>query len=182
MRKVIVSTMMTVNGVIENPQFWSFDYWNDEISQYAYDQLFASDALIMGRLTYEVFAAAWSSRAGSDVFADRMNSLPKYVASRTVAEPLEWNANLIEGDVAAAIATLKQQSGQDILQYGCGELTYTLIQAGLVDELRLLVYPVTVNQGRRLLDEADKMGLKLLTTNTFSSGVMALHYQPVPSG
>ncbi len=118
MRKVIVSTMMTVNGVIENPQFWSFDYWNDEISQYAYDQLFASDALIMGRLTYEAFAAAWSSRAGSDVFADRMNSLPKYVASRTVAEPLEWNANLIEGDVAAAIATLKQQSGQDILQYG----------------------------------------------------------------
>lgn len=179
MRKIISSTMMTVNGVMENPQLWSFDYWNDEISQYAYDQLFASDALIMGRLTYEGFAEAWSSRAGSDVFADRMNDLPKYVASRTLAGPLEWKANLIEGDVAAAIASLKQQPGQDILQYGCGELTHTLIRAGLVDELRLLVYPVAVGEGRRLLDDLDKLGLKLLTTQTFSSGVIALHYQPI---
>lgn len=179
MRKVISSTMMTLNGVMENPHLWSFDFWSDEIAKYAYEQLFASDTLIMGRLTYEGFAEAWSSRAGSDEFADRMNSLPKYVASRTAAIPLNWNATLIEGDVAAAIASLKTQAGQDILQYGCGELTHTLIRAGLVDELRLLIFPVVVNEGRRLLDELDKMGLKLLTTQVFNSGVVALHYQPV---
>ena len=179
MRKVIVSTMMTVNGVMENPQLWSFDFWNDEIAQYAYDQLFASDTLIMGRLTYEAFAEAWSSRAGADVFADRMNSLPKYVASRTLTSPLTWNATLIEGDVAAAIASLKEQSGQDILQYGSGELTHTLIRAGLVDEFRLLVYPVAVNEGHHLLDEIAKTKLNLLSTQTFSTGVLALHYQPV---
>ena len=179
MRKIIVSTMVTLNGVMENPQLWSFDFWNDEIAQYAYDQLFAADTLIMGRLTYEGFAAAWSSRAGADEFADRMNNLPKYVASRTAEGPLEWNANLIEGDVAAAVASLKEQSGQDILQYGCGELTHTLIRAGLVDEFRLLVYPVAVNEGRRLLDEIAKTKLNLLSTQTFSTGVLALHYQPV---
>ncbi len=108
-----------------------------------------------------------------------MNSLPKYVASRTAAEPLEWNANLIEGDVAAAIASLKQQSGQDILQYGCGELTNTLIRAGLVDELRLLVYPVLINESRHLLDDLEKTTLNLLSSHTFSTGVVALHYQPV---
>ena len=178
MRKVIVSTMMTVNGVAENPQLWSFDYWNDEIAKYAYEQLFATDTLIMGRLTYEGFAAAWSSRAGADEFADRMNSLPKYVASRTLEGSLEWNANLIEGDVAAAIAELKQQPGQDILQYGCGELTDTLLQQGLVDELRFLVYPVVVNEGGRLFEKIEKAGLKLLSTQTFNTGVIALHYQP----
>lgn len=108
-----------------------------------------------------------------------MNSLPKYVASRTLAGPLTWNATLIEGDVAAAIASLKEQPGQDILQYGCGELTHTLIRAGLVDEFRLLVYPVAVNEGRRLLDELTKTKLNLLSSQTFSTGVLALHYQPL---
>lgn len=178
MRKVIVSTMMSLDGVEENPQFWSFDYWNDEIQQYAYAQLFASDALIMGRLTYEGFVEAWSSRAGADEFADRMNSLPKYVASRTAKAPLDWNASLIEGDVAAAIARLKEQPGQDILQYGCGELTYTLVQQGLVDELRFLVYPVMVGVGGRVFENIDQTKLKLLDTKTFSTGVVALHYQP----
>ena len=179
MRKIIVSTMVSVDAVMENPQFWSFDYWSDELGQYVSEQLFAADTLLMGRITYEGFAQAWSSRAGSDAFADRMNSLPKYVASRTVKGPLDWNAKLLEGDVAAAVAALKQQPGEDILQYGCGELTHTLIQQGLVDELRLVVFPVAVGNGGRIFANIDKVGLKLLHNKTFDSGVMAVHYQPV---
>ncbi|MCL4263353.1 MAG: dihydrofolate reductase family protein [Anaerolineae bacterium] len=178
MRKVIVSTMVTLDGVKENPHHWSFDYWSDEISQYAYTQLFAADALVMGRVTYEGFAEAWSARAGADEFADRMNSLPKYVASRTASRPLEWNASLIQGEAPAAIAQLKQQPGQDILQYGFGELTHAMIQHRLVDEIRLLVYPVAVGSGGRIFDGLEKTTLKLLETRHFNSGVVALHYQP----
>jgi dihydrofolate reductase len=178
MRKIVVSTMISLDGVMENPQNWSFDYWNDEIQQYAYDQLFASDALIMGRVTYDGFAEAWSSRAGADAFADRMNSLPKYVASRTANLPLTWNSTQIKGDIAQEITALKQQSGQDILQYGCGELTHTLMQHGLVDELRFLIYPVVVGSGGRIFEAIDQTALKLLESRSFSTGVVALHYGP----
>lgn len=178
MRKVVVSTMVTLDAVMENPHLWSFDYMNDELLGYARDQLFASDALVMGRVTYEGFAEAWSARAGADAFADRMNSLPKFVASRTLKQPLKWNATLLKRDVAGEVAKLKQQPGQDILQYGIGELTHTLLKQGLVDELRLLVYPVAVGSGRRILETIDKTGLKLLETRAFGSGVVALHYQP----
>lgn len=181
MKKMIVSTMVSLDGVKENPQHWSFDFWSDEIAQYAYAQLFAVDALVMGRLTYESFAEAWSARAGTDEFADRMNSMPKYVASHTAKEPLTWNATLIKGDAATAVAQLKQQSGQDILQYGYGALTHTLIQQGLVDELRLLVYPVVVGSGERIFDKLDKSPFKLLESRSFGSGVIALHYQPIPA-
>src|SRR4051812_21361636 len=99
MRKIIVSTMVTLNGVMESPQNWSFDYMNEELMKYASDQLFATDALIMGRLTFEGFAEAWSSRAGANAFADRMNALPKFVASRTLKEPLTWNSTLMKGDI-----------------------------------------------------------------------------------
>lgn len=178
MRKIIVSTMMTLNAVQENAQNWSFDYWNDEIQKYAYDQLFASDTLVMGRATYEAFAEAWSSRAGADEYADRINALPKYVASRTAKEPLTWNANLIKGDVAAEIAKVRQQPGQNILQFGIGELTHTLLRAGLIDEIRLLVYPVAIGGSGHILENIDKTPMKLIETKTFATGVVALHYQP----
>lgn len=179
MRKIVVSTMVTLNGVEESPQNWSFDYWNDEIQQYASDQLFASDALIMGRATYESFAEAWSARAGADAFADRINSMPKYVASRTLKEPLTWNSTLMKGDIAGEVAKLKQQPGQNILQYGIGELTYTLMGHGLVDEIRLLVYPVAVGGSGHIFDTIEKSPMKLLEAKPFSTGVVALHYQPV---
>lgn len=176
MRKIIVSTMVSSDGVQENPQDWSFDYFNDEIGKYVSEQLFASDALISGRVTYESFAESWSTR--SDEFADRINALPKYVASRTLKAPLTWNSTLIEGDVAETVAKLKAQPGMNILQYGAGELTRTLIQHGLVDELRLVMFPVVVGSGERFLEKIDKVGLKLLESKTFSTGVVALHYQP----
>jgi dihydrofolate reductase len=179
MREIIVSTQASMDSVIENPQNWVFDYANDEFFNYAREQLFAADALIMGRVTYEGFAEAWSAQAGSNDFADQMNSLPKYVASRTLKGPLKWNANLIEGDVAEEIRKLKEQPGQNILQYGSGELTRTLLQHGLVDEFRILVYPVAVGGGQHIFENIEKFPMKLLEAKPFSTGVVALHYQPL---
>ncbi len=178
MRKIIVQTQVSLDGVQENPHLFVFDFHNEEIMNYSKEQLLQSDALLMGRVTYQGFAEIWSTRTGDD-FSDRMNSLPKYVASRTLQEPLTWNASLLEGDVARAVAKLKEQPGQNILQYGIGELTHTLIQQGLVDELRFLVFPVAVGNGQRIFETFDKTALKLLETKTFKTGVLALHYQPV---
>ena len=108
--------------------------------------------------------------------------MPKYVASRTLKEPLAWNATLIKGDLAQEIGKLKQEPGQDLLQYGVGELTHTMLKHGLVDELRLLVFPFTFGKGPRVFENMDINTLKLLDTKTFSSGVIALHYQPLGRG
>lgn len=178
MRKIIVSTMVSIDSVMENPQNWSFDYWNEEMQAYAREQLFSSDALISGRITYEAFAEAWSSRAGADEYADRINSLPKYVASRTLTEPLTWNSTLIKGDIAQEVTKLKQASGQNILQFGCGELTRTLLKHGLVDEFCLIVFPVAVGTGERLLEKVDQTPMKLLKSMAFATGIQILHYQP----
>jgi dihydrofolate reductase len=183
MRKVIIETRVSLDGVQENPQLFVFDYVSEESTNYVKEQLFRSDALLMGRVTYEGFAKAWPTRTG-DEFSDRMNSLPKYVASRTLQEkisqePLTWNAQLLKGDVTKEVAKLKEQPGQDILQYGIGELTHTLIQQGLVDELRFLIFPVAIGRGQRIFETFDKTALKLLETKTFKTGVVALHYQPV---
>jgi dihydrofolate reductase len=152
---------------------------NDEFTAYAREQLFATDVLVMGRVTYEGFSEAWSARAGADDFADRMNSLPKYVASRTLQGPLTWNAKLIQGDVAKAVAKLKEGLGGHILQYGSGELTRTLLQHGLIDEFRLLVYPVATGTGLRVFENIQQTPMKLLETKTFSTGVVVTHYEPV---
>lgn len=179
MRKVIVSTYMTLDGVIENPM-WTFPYWSDEIAQFQTEDLFSSDALLLGRETYEGFKEAWPARAGSDAFADRINSMQKYVASRTL-QTAEWNATIIQGELPAEIAKLKQQPGQNILKYGGGELLNTLLQHNLLDELHLLVYPVLVGSGARLVPQGSDLGLQLTNTKTFSTGVVALIYQPAPA-
>jgi dihydrofolate reductase len=130
----------------------------------------------MGRKTYEGFAKVWPTRQGKD--ADKINSMPKYVASRTLKAPLQWNATLIEGDAAQEIGKLKQAPGKSLLQYGTGELTHALLQHGLVDELRILVYPFSFGEGPRIFERMGVNTLKLLGTKTFSSGVVALQYQP----
>lgn len=179
MRKLLISSQVSMDMVIDSPQNFVFDYVNDEFFTYAREQLFESDALIMGRITYEAFAKAWSERAGADEFADRMNSLPKHVASRTLKEPLTWNANLIKGDVVKEVAKLKEQNGKNILQYGSGELTHTLLEHGLIDEFRLMVFPVAMGTGQRPFENIQKVPMKLLETKTFNTGVVILHYQPV---
>jgi dihydrofolate reductase len=178
-KKIIVEAEVSVDGAMggENVDFWKqvFPYHGPDVVEYLNDLLFAPDALLMGRKTYESFAQVWPTREGKD--ADRINGMPKYVASRTLKEPLAWNATLIKGDIATEIGKLKQEPGRDLLQYGVGELTNTMLRDGLVDELRLLVYPFTFGTGPRIFENMDTTTLKLLDTRTFSSGVVALHSQ-----
>jgi dihydrofolate reductase len=174
MRKLIVSAATTLDAAFKNPQDWSFGHMNDEVVTYATEQVLAADALIMGRDTFEVFAATWPERTGD--FADRFNSFSKYVASRTLKASLAWNATLL-GNIGEDVARLKQQPGQNILQYGIGELTRTLVQLGLVDEIRLQVYPIVLGSGERIFESLPKTNFNLIETKRFSTGVVALHYQ-----
>ena len=187
MRKIVVSEFVSLDGVVEDPggteKFkhggWSFKFRDDHVPKYKLDELFASDALLLGRVTYEGFAKAWPSMKDDTGFADRMNSLPKYVVS-TSLKKVDWNnSRLIKANVAEEVKNLKQQPGHDILVYGSGRLVNTLLQHDLVDELRLMVHPVVLGSGKRLFnDNADTMKvLKLADSKTFASGIVLLSYR-----
>ena len=189
MRKVVVAEFLTLDGVMEDPggaeKFahggWSRGYWDDEIGKFKYDELFASDAHLLGRVTYQGFAAAWPSQADEAGFADRMNNLPHYVVSTTL-QKAEWNnSTIIKNNVAEEIAKLKQQPGMDILVAGSATLIQTLIKNNLVDEYHLLVYPVVLGSGKRLFQDGTLTKLKLVASKPFPSGVVALTYQTVQS-
>lgn len=173
MRKLVESTFMTLDGVISNPQEWSPPFWDDEHSAYAEKLLAPADAMLLGRATYENFAASWPGRPGE--FADKINSMPKHVASRTLSETT-WNASLIEGDAAAGIAALKEQDGGDLIKYGTGELDKTLVEHQLVDEFHFWLFPVVAGKGSRLFDGLDLTTLKLVDTSRFQSGIVVLVY------
>ena len=183
MRKIIVEAEVSVDGAIggENADFWNqvFPFHTPDVEKYLTDLLFMPDALLIGQKTYTFFAQVWPTREGKQ--AERINSMPKYVASRTLQEPLPWNATLMEGDTAEEIRKLKQAPGKSLLQYGVGELTHTMLQHGLVDEFRFLVFPFAFGEGPRIFEHMGVNTLKLLDTKTFNSGVVALHYQPQPS-
>ena len=181
MCKIVVAEFLSLNGVMEEPA-WTAPYWNDEIAQFKRDELFASGAHLLGRVTYQGFAAAWPGRTDEQGFADRMNSLPKYVVSTTL-EKAEWqNSTIIRGNVAEEIARLKQAPGMDILVAGSATLVSTLIEHDLVDEYHLLVYPVVLGSGKRLFKDGNKAALKLVENRLFSSGVILLRYQPDRKG
>ena len=179
-RRIVVEAEVSLDGVMgaDKFEFWQqiFAFHSADVVAYLNDLLFMPDALLMGHKTYAGFAQIWPTRQGKD--AERINAMPKYVASRTLKEPLQWNATLIQGDVAAEIAKLKQQPGTSLLQYGVGELTKTMLEHGLVDEMRILVYPFAYGEGPRIFEHMGLNTLKLLDTKIFSSGVVALHYQP----
>ena len=183
MRKIIVEAEVSLDGGMggESPEFWQqiFPFHSADVTEYLNELLFMPDALLLGQKTYAFFAQVWPTRQGKD--ADRMNSIPKYVASKTLKEPLQWNATLMQGDAAEEIRKLKQESGKSLLQYGVGELTHTMLKHGLVDEFRLLVFPFSFGAGPRIFEQMGVTTLKLLDTKTFSSGVVALHYQPLES-
>lgn len=180
MRKIVVTAQVSIDGGMggENADFWKqlFAFHSGDVEEYLHELLFAPDALLIGRKTYEGFAKIWPTRQGK--MADKINGMPKYIASRTQKEPLEWNATLIKGKVAEEINKLKQDPGKSLLQYGVGELTHTMLENGLVDEFRILVYPFAFGEGPRIFEHMGVHTLKLLSTKTFSSGVVALHYQP----
>jgi dihydrofolate reductase len=164
---------------MEAPDQWHFPFWSDEMGTYKRDELFASDALLLGRVTYEGFAAAWPSVADEAGFADRMNSLPKYVVSTTLDDVAWNNSRLIKGDVADEVAALKRQPGRDILVGGSADLVQTLMQHDLVDEYRLMVHPVVVGRGKRLFREGSTMKtLKRVATTPLGPDVVVLTYRP----
>jgi dihydrofolate reductase len=180
MRKLINSTYVSLDGVVTNPQEWTFQFRDDGANQFAFEQLMACDALLMGRRTYEFFSAVWPTMKDEGGFAARMNSMPKHVASRTLKETT-WNATVIEGDLAEAVDRLKQAPGQDILQYGYGPVTRTLIDHGLLDELRLWLHPILVGRGEvndLLIGPGAAATLKLADLKRYESGLLILTYQP----
>jgi dihydrofolate reductase len=190
-RRVIVSEFVSLDGVIEDPggagQFdrggWSFrSERGPEGDKFKDDELAEADALLLGRVTYEGFAAAWPQmEEQTGDYGARMNGYPKYVASRTLQEPLEWNnSTLIEGDIAEGVAGLKQQDGKDILVFGSGELARTLMKDDLIEEYRLMVHPVVVGKGKRLFGDVGEMrDLRLVDTKQVGpDGVLILTYRP----
>jgi dihydrofolate reductase len=188
-RNVVATEFVSLDGVMEDPS-WTFQFASEEQERFKFDELVESDALLLGRVTYEGFAAAWPQmmeqyegprRAELQEYADMMNGYPKYVVSRTLKEPLGWNnSTLIEGDVAEEVSRLKQQPGKDILIFGSADLVNALMQHDLIDEYRLMIFPVVLGKGKRLFgDGIDMKYLELVGTETFSTGVVYLTYRPV---
>jgi dihydrofolate reductase len=179
MRHIVWSEYISLDGVVEEPGEWSLPYFSDDLAKYKSDELFDSDALLLGRTTYEAFAAAWPEMEEIEGdFAVRMNSLPKYVASTTL-EKADWkNSTILRDNVPEAVSKLKHETGRNILIGGSGALAMTLMQHNLIDEIRMLVHPIVVGTGKRLFEGAkDAVGLKLVDTQRFNSGVVALTYQ-----
>src|SRR5258707_13399842 len=187
MRKIIVSEFLTLDGVMDDPGGaertphggWSFKFGrSDDQQKFKSDELSASDGLLLGRVTYQGFAAAWPTMPGTGAYGERMNSLPKYVVSTTL-KTVDWNnSKLIKQNVADEVAKLKQQPDQDILVFGRGTLVQTLMEHDLVDQYNLLVHSIVLGSGKRLFRDGSQVTLKLVETRMFGSGVAALIYQP----
>lgn len=187
MRRLVATEYLTLDGVMEAPGSetslgerggWSFLFSSDDHRQFKWEELLASDALLLGRTTYEIFVAAWPSRTGE--FADRMNSLPKYVVSTTLPR-LEWNNSHLISDtmhLVEEITRLKQQAGLDILLTGSAELFHTLREHNLIDEYHFLVYPMILGTGKRLFKEGNRIPMNLVKAQMLNSGVAVLIYHP----
>ena len=175
MRKLVESTFMTLDGVISNPHHWSPPYWDDEHAAYATKLLWDADALLLGRETYESFVQAWPERDGE--YADRINAMPKYVASRSLTEAAP-NVTLLGPDAAAAIAELKQQPGKDLIKYGTSRLDDLLLREHLLDELHLWYMPVVVGAGQRLFEDVDtsSLNLRLMDEHRLGNDSVMLSY------
>lgn len=179
-RKVVAVEMVSLDGVAESPNEWAFSYSNDEIERENAAGMAASDALLLGRKTYEEFAAFWPHQPNGTRMVDYINSVPKHVVSTTLEEPLGWNNSvLIPGnEFAEKVAGLKRESGKDITVVGSPGLVRSLLRAGLLDELRLMVHPVVLGSGGRLFEDGeDGMALELAESKTFGTGVVSLAYR-----
>jgi dihydrofolate reductase len=185
MGRIVVTEFVSLDGVMEAPggedfkyKGWSFAFdRGEEGNKFKLDETFDSEALLLGRVTYEGFAAAWPSRDGE--FADKFNSMPKYVVSSTLENP-EWNnTTVLKGDAVSEASRLKQELDGDIYVHGSCQLVQTLIENDLVDELHLMVFPVILGTGKRVFGEtSDKKALRLADSKTVGEGVAILVYQP----
>jgi dihydrofolate reductase len=176
MRKIIESTLVSADGVVGDPPRWAMEYRDAEVTGEALERLAGADAMLMGRGTYELFSAVWPGQDGE--LADRINSIRKYVFSATLDRAAWTNSTIVRGDAVAEVTRLKQRDGRDIALYGHGRLAQTLLEHGLIDELRLSVHPVMVGSGQALLRDGQKQALTFAGAKTFRAGVVVLTYQP----
>jgi dihydrofolate reductase len=188
LRQIIVSTLVTLDGVIEDPGGmagselggWAGPYFAEEAAKRSLARLQTCDYFLCGRRTYEIFAQAWPNASGP--YADKLNSIPKLVASTTLTEPLSWNASLLRGDAIAALEEIKKQDGGDIVSYGSVALMHSLLRHGLVDQLDLMVCPVVIGAGQRLFgDGSPRVELDLTGSTSLASGIAVLSYRPRPA-
>jgi dihydrofolate reductase len=178
--RLVATEYLSLDGVFEEPGHWSGPFFNDQAAQFKLNELQASDALLLGRRTYEGFAAAWPSMEEDEAgFADKMNSMPKYVVSSSL-DTVEWTGSrLIKGDVAEEIRKLKQEPGQDLLLSGSAQLFNALMQENLIDLYRFMLHPVVLGNGKHLFtDGPEQKALDLTHTKTFRSGIVILEYEP----
>jgi dihydrofolate reductase len=177
-RNIVVTEFLSLDGVMGNPG-WTAPYWNDEVAAFKIEETNTSDALLLGRVTYQEFAASWPKvKPEKDPFAPYMNGVRKYVVSTTL-DKVEWNNSvLIKSNLVEEVNKLKQQDGQDIAVHGSATLVQTLMQHDLVDRYRLLVYPVMVGKGKYLFQEGTAATLNLVEARALSGGVVALIYEP----
>src|SRR5919199_6534456 len=179
-RKVVASEFVSLDGVMESPEKWHFPYFNDEMGEAIGAAMAQADAMLMGRVLYEEWAAYWPLQDPEEnPVAARMNGIQKYVVSTPLEEPLEWNnSTLIKGNVAEEVTRLKQQPGKDISISGSGTLVRSLLEEDLLDELRLMVHPIVVGGGKRLFEEGGaQKALELVDSTTFDTGVVYLTYR-----
>jgi dihydrofolate reductase len=184
MRRVCAWELVSLDGVMEKPEEWAFPYSDAEMGEASASGMARSDALLLGRVTYEHLAAYWPSQPGGTPMVDYINSVPKYVVSGTLEEPLAWNNSTpIKGNVAEEIIELKRRPGKDITVLGSGELVRSLLRDGLLDELRLMVHPLVMGSGKRLFEDgADRKALELVNSRTFATGVVYVTYRPADKG
>ncbi|MFD8756287.1 dihydrofolate reductase family protein [Kitasatospora sp. NPDC059577] len=174
-RRITAGLFISLDGVVEAPETWHFPYLNEEMGAVVGGLAAAADTLLLGRRTYETFAATWPHQTGD--MADALNAVRKLVVSTTLTEP-EWNnSTVLDGDLVAELTELKRQPGRDISVTGSIMLTRSLLRAGLIDDLHLLVHPVVLGSGIRLFTEQDRIPLRLAHSATFRTGVVHLHYQ-----
>ena len=181
MRKVVAAEFLSLDGVMESPDQWHFPYFNDEMGQAVGEGFETSDALLMGRVLYEEWVAFWPQQDPEEnPVAATMNNVSKYVVSTTLEGPLEWNnATLIGDNVAEEISELKRQPGKDIVISGSGALVRSLLEYGLLDELKLMIHPIVVGSGKRLFEDGESQkALELVESRTFSTGVLYVTYKP----
>jgi len=179
MRKIIESTLVTLDGVIGDPHLWTMDYFDREAEKCALDLLSTSDGMLLGRRTYEFFAAAFPHRTGE--YGERVNGIRKYVFSSTLKNADWSNSSLVKGDVATEAAKLKSQAGKDLVIYGHSLFAQTLLMHHLLDEIKLWIHPCFVGHGKLLFQEGERTKLKLIAQKTLGTGVIVASYQPVTS-
>ncbi len=177
--RLVATEYVSLDGVFEEPGHWSGPWFNEEAGQFKFQELQASDALLMGRRTYEGFSSAWPTMEGTGEFGEKMNSMPKYAVSSTL-DKVEWSGSkLINGNVAEEVAKLKKQPGGDLLLSGSAMLFNDMMRENLIDLYRLMVHPVVLGTGARLFTEANtKRALELTEVKRFASGIVVLEFVP----